>query len=114
MSMDSNLTSTPSGRRSGTSTKPEDSAQSKEGCVEARTKSSFVRRILPGWLGQFAGRTVLRVCPAAHREDPCAGCELRVLCKCAQEDLTAAALVEKRVWIVLAACGATIILYCFI
>ena len=112
--MDNNLTSNQSGRRSGTVSEPEGSAQSNEGCAEARTQSSFVRRILPRWLGQFAGQTVLRVCPAAHRADPCAGCELRVLCKCAQEDSAASARVEQRVWTVLAACGAVVILYCFL
>lgn len=112
--MDNNLTSTQSERRSDTISKPEGSAQSKEGCDEARTKPSFFRRILPRWLGQFAGQTVLRVCPAAHREDPCAGCELRVLCKCAQEDFDAAVRVERRVWTVVAASGAAVILYCFL
>ncbi len=70
--------------------------------------------IRPRWVGQFLGREILRVCPKAHRIDPCPGCELRVFCKCAQADFAAATRVEKAVWTVLAACGAAIILYCFL
>lgn len=112
--MDSNLTSTQSEQRSRIISQPEGLAQSIKAYAETRTKSSFARRILPRWLGQFAGQSILRVCPAAHREDPCAGCELRVLCRCAQEDFNAAARVERRVWIVLAACGALVIFYCIL
>ncbi len=112
--MDSDLAPTKSGKLSPTHSQMGSCASSGEDCAKGHKQSSFVSRILPRWLGQFAGRSILRICPAAHREEPCAGCELRALCKCAQEDLVAAARVEKNVWALLAACGAAIILYCFI
>ncbi len=65
----------------------------------------------PRWLNLFLGREVLRVCPYAHKDEPCQGCRLRVLCRCAQENLAAAAVVERRVWVVLAICGGLSILY---
>jgi len=58
----------------------------------------------PRWLGIFLGQLVLRVCPENRPEEPCDGCQLRALCKCAQDDFAAAARIEKRVWAVLAAC----------
>ncbi len=63
------------------------------------------------WLKLFLGRELLRVCPYARGRDPCEGCRLRVLCRCAQEDLAAAAAVERRVWVILSVCGAAAILY---
>ena len=66
---------------------------------------------VPRWLGMFLGKQLLRVCPSARRIMPCEGCELRVLCKCAQEQLRAAAAIEHRIWMALAACGGVVILY---
>ena len=63
------------------------------------------------WPKIFLGRTILRVCPRGRSEEPCEGCELRVLCKCAQEDFLRAARVERTVWAVLLACGVVAILY---
>jgi hypothetical protein len=65
----------------------------------------------PRWLSVFLGRELLRVCPYAHKDEPCRGCRLRALCRCAQENLASAAAIEKRVWAVLAVCGAAAILY---
>ncbi len=65
----------------------------------------------PRWLNLFLGRELLRVCPYAHKDEPCTGCRLRALCKCAQDNLVAAATIERRVWGVLALCGAAAILY---
>ena len=66
------------------------------------------------WPKVFLGRLVLRVCPSGRAEEPCEGCELRALCKCAQEDFAAAARVERTVWAALAACGvATILCWLF-
>lgn len=70
-------------------------------CMAAPTDGKVFR---PRWLGIFLGRLVLRVCPENRPEEPCDGCHLRALCKCAQDDFTAAARVEKRVWAVLVAC----------
>ena len=63
------------------------------------------------WLKVFLGRTILRVCPSGRSAEPCEGCELRVFCKCAQEDFLRAARVERTVWAVLLACGVVAILY---
>jgi len=112
--MDSDVASTKSDKLSPTHSQTGSCDSFKEGCAETRKTPSFVSRILPRWVGQFAGQSLLRVCPAAHREEPCAGCELRAVCKCAQDDMAAAARVEKNVWALLAACGAAIILYCLI
>ena len=65
----------------------------------------------PRWLKLFLGRELLRACPYARGKDPCEGCRLRVLCRCAQENLAAATAVERRVWVVLSVCGAAAILY---
>lgn len=59
----------------------------------------------PRWLGVFLGRMVLRVCPQNIPEEPCEGCHLRALCKCAQDNFLEAASIEKKVWAVLVACG---------
>ena len=73
------------------------------------------RRIWPRWAGLLCGKLILRVCPSAPRKgEVCEGCRLRVLCKCAYEDYLAAAAVERRFWVVLAACGATTILVALI
>jgi hypothetical protein len=63
-----------------------------------------------GWPKIFLGQTILRVCPSGRSEEPCEGCELRALCKCAQTDFLQAARVERTVWAVLSACGAATIL----
>jgi hypothetical protein len=68
--------------------------------------------IRPRWVGQFLGRGVLRVCPDGDKGDACAGCSLRVLCRCAQADFEASCRVEKRVWLVLAGCASAALLYC--
>ena len=59
----------------------------------------------PRWLGIFLGRLVLRVCPANRPAEPCDGCHLRALCRCAHDNHVEAARVEARVWAVIAACG---------
>ena len=65
------------------------------------------RRIWPRWAGLLCGKLILRVCPSAPKKgEVCEGCRLRVLCKCAYEDYLAAMAVERRFWILLAACGA--------
>lgn len=57
------------------------------------------------WVGLFLGRLLLRICPKDVPNEPCDGCQLRALCKCAQEDFTEAARVERRVWMVLLGCS---------
>lgn len=63
------------------------------------------------WVRQLLGRLLLRFCPVRERVEACADCHLRVLCRCAQADLRAAAAVERRFWIALAACGGITILF---
>lgn len=60
--------------------------------------------IRSSWLGLFLGRLLQRVCPKNVPNEPCDGCQLRALCKCAQEDFAGAVRVERRVWMVLSAC----------
>lgn len=57
----------------------------------------------PRWLGITLGRIILRVCPDNRRSEPCEGCQLRVLCKCAQDHHHEAAAIEMKVWSILLA-----------
>ena len=82
-----------------------------QACPAAPTS---VQGFRPRWLGAFLGRLVLRVCPENRPEEPCDGCHLRALCKCAQDDFLAAARIERRVWAVLAACGFGALLICLV
>ena len=80
-----------------------------ENCPEAVLQRGG-RNLWTAWPKVFLGRLVLRVCPSGRAEEPCEGCELRALCKCAQDDFAAAARVERTVWAVLLACGVVTIL----
>ena len=57
----------------------------------------------PRWLGIFLGRIILRVCPDNRPSEPCEGCHLRALCKCAQDHHFEAAAIEMKVWTMLLA-----------
>ncbi len=76
--------------------------------------ASRAGNIWPHWLGTLVGRLVLRVCSPEKAKEACVNCRLRVFCNCAQEDWRAACVVENRFWLVLAACGAALSLYCFL
>jgi len=65
---------------------------------------------LPKGLQAALGSIVLRIC--AERPSSCAKtrCHLRALCHCADEDRQAAQLLENRVWMVVAICGAAVLI----
>jgi len=57
------------------------------------------------------GRLILRICSSGRKECRNESCQLRALCKCAMDDFRAATVVERRVWVILAACGGAVLLY---
>lgn len=68
----------------------------------------------PHWLGILCGRLITRICPSGKNVDVCDGCRLRVYCRCAQDEFEKATILERRLWVALAVCGAGVILYCLL
>lgn len=56
-------------------------------------------------LAMAVGSFVLRVCPQKLHSCSNTRCHLRAFCACAQEDLKASWMVERRVWLTLAGCS---------
>ena len=63
------------------------------------------------WLKLLSGRLVQRICPSGGK--PCGHerCHLRVLCQCAKAEFDRAAVLERRLWTVLMACGVAALAY---
>jgi len=68
----------------------------------------------PHWVDILTGRLAEQICPYARKPCPDESCQLRYSCKCAQEQSAAASRLENRMWGVLAACGAAVIVYWFV
>jgi hypothetical protein len=51
------------------------------------------------------GSFILRLCPQKPHSCSNTHCHLRALCACAQEDMKAAWIVERRVWLTVAGCS---------
>ena len=82
-------------------------------CSETREREAdnALPAFVPRWLGLFLGRQFLRFCSSGSKFEVCEGCDLRAMCKCAHEQMLKAAAVERKVWAMLASCGAAVILY---
>jgi hypothetical protein len=69
----------------------------------------------PRWSAILLGRWILRVCRRSEAKTGHAceeeSCALRIYCKCARENYEHGAALEHRAWLVLAACGAAVILF---
>ena len=107
--MDREILSEPGGKQLATQERPTTPVRHSHTHVHQHNSAGV--RFIPRWVGQFLGRETLRVCPEAAKSDPCEGCALRVLCKCAQEDWESACRVERRVWMVIIACSAAVMGY---
>lgn len=70
--------------------------------------------VWPRWPGILCGRLILRICASGKKADVCDGCRLRVFCRCAQDEFEKATVLERRLWVALAVCGAGVVLYCLL
>src|SRR5512133_103739 len=65
--------------------------------------------LLRQWVGRPAGKLVLAVCPSGKKVCTNKHCLLQPLCACARAELRMVSRSEARVWLVIAACAALLI-----
>ena len=77
------------------------------GVAEAKPPRRWWSTLLGRWILRFCSRSETRTGHECNEER----CALRIYCKCAKEHSEYGAAVEQRVWLLLAACGAAVILF---
>lgn len=59
----------------------------------------------PSLVARSAARVIQKACPIPKDSDPCRACRLRVVCKCADEELRKLTAGEQWVWLAIGLCG---------